>query len=690
MVLNLQNKLIMFTAGLIVLIALFFSTYLINHESTLLLNALEKRGETIANGIANNCQFSILAEDRTSLGNFVDSAMKEKDVATASVINKDGRFLSHSETNKIDRTVETDIEKKALELKEASFQKPDSKTIVISVPVTSKVTQSAVSSGGSDLESMMGLGAGQSDRSGTSEIKKETIGAVQISMKTTGISDELRKIKYLIFLFTLIIILIGIALIIMASRITLNPLKQVIHKIQKISQGEIEEELQIKSNDEIGDLGRAFNQMVKYIEEIAKNANLVAQGELNTEITPRSDQDVLGNAFKEMVVYLQEMAELAQNISQGNISGNIHPRSDKDILGVAFKEMVSYFQEMSQMAQEISQGNISGNIRVRSQFDVLGTSFKQIVEYLQEMANITQDVSRGNLTTAIKPRSSKDLIGNALSSMITGLRDLISQIQESSNQIHSRANEMASLSRTSSEAISQMASNVSQISVSITKISDTTQTIATVAQKSAKTAETGDENISGVIAKVSHSKDSAYQSAELIKNLGKRSMQIGEIINYITKVADQTNLLSLNAAIEAARAGEAGRGFAVVADEVRKLAEGSAQSASEIARLISEVQAETAKAVTAVEIVAKDVGESANVTTDAGKSFKDISQAAKNIAGQIEDIAASSEETAASAEEASASSEEQVATFEEISTSIENLKEIAESLKDSASKFKLS
>ncbi len=682
----------MFTAGLIVLIALFFSTYLINHESTLLLNALEKRGATVANGIANNCQFSILAEDRTSLGNFVDSAMKEKDVSTVSIINKDGRFLSHSLQAKIDRSIETDIEKKALETKDVSVQTPDGKTIVITVPVVSKVTQSTTSSGGSDLESMMGLGAGvgQPEKQSSMEVKREIIGAVQVSMNTTGISDELRKIKMRIFLFTLIIGVVGIVIIIGFSRITFNPLKQVIHKIQKISQGEIEEELQIKSNDEIGDLGRAFNEMVKYVEGIAKNARLVAQGELNTEITPRSERDVLGNAFKEMVGYLQEMAELAQNISQGNISGNIHPRSDKDILGVAFKDMVGYFQEMSQLAQEISQGNISGNIRVRSQFDVLGNSFKQIVEYLQEMAGITQEVSRGNLTTAIKPRSAKDLIGNALSSMITGLRNLISQIQESSNQIHSRANEMASLSRTSSEAISQMASNVSQISVSITKISDTTQTVATVAQKAAKTAETGDENISGVIAKVSHSKDSAYQSAELIKNLGKRSMQIGEIINYITKVADQTNLLSLNAAIEAARAGEAGRGFAVVADEVRKLAEGSAQSASEIARLISEVQAETAKAVSAVEIVAKDVGESATVTQDAGKSFKDISQAAKNIAGQIEDIAASSEETAASAEEASASSEEQVATFEEISTSIENLKEIAESLKDSASKFKLS
>ena len=696
MVLNLQNKLIIYTAVLIISIALIFSNYLINHETNLLLNALEKRGETIANGIANNCQFSMLAEDKTSLGNFVDSALKEKDISYVSIMNKEGRFLSHSIQAKIDKTVETDLEKKSLEAKDVLVQHPDAKQVIISVPVVSKITQSATSSGGNDMESMMGLGGGSSGGTtqpaggtGTNDTRKDIIGFVQVGMTTDSINRELSAIKLRIILFTLIIGLLGILFIVFFARQMFNPLKQVIHKIQKISQGEIEAQVETKSNDEIGDLSRAFNEMTKYIEEMAQNARLISQGELSSQVTPRSDRDVLGNAMKEMVAYLQEMAELAQNISQGNISGNIQPRGEGDILGVAFKEMIAYFQEMSGLAQEISQGNIGGNIRIRSQFDVLGNSFKQIVEYLQEMATITEEVARGNLTTTIKPRSGKDLMGNALSSMIKGLKDLISQIQESSNQIHSRANEMASLSRTSSEAISQMASNVSQISVSITKISDTTQTVATVAQKAAKTAESGDDNINGVISKVTRSKDTASQSADLIKNLGRRSMQIGEIINYITKVADQTNLLSLNAAIEAARAGEAGRGFAVVADEVRKLAEGSAQSASEIARLISEVQAETAKAVAAVEIVAKEVGESAAVTTEAGKSFKDISQAAKNIAGQIEDIAASSEETAASAEEASASSEEQVATFEEISTSIENLKEIAEGLKDSASKFKL-
>lgn len=660
------------------------------HEATLLETALEKRGRTIANGIANNCQFSMLAEDRTSLRSFVEGAVQEKDVSYVSIATKDGRFLSHSNPGKQDHLAESDIEKKALDIKEILVLKPNN-MIVITVPIISKIMQTGQPTGSGDLESIMGLGGGVAspEKQMSGEGKKEIIGAVQVAMDTKEIRAEIRKIIPRILFLTLLITLGGVLFIIIFSRNMFMPLRQIIRKIQKISQGEIEDPVQIKSNDEIGDLSRSFNEMVCYIEETAQSARLISQGELNAEIQPRSGKDVLGNAFRDMVNYLQEMAELAQKISQGNISANIHIRSERDILGVVFKSMVEYIQEISVLAQEISQGGISSNIRVRSQFDILGNSFKQIIEYLQEMANITQEVARGNLTTSITPRSTKDQIGNALSAMIAGLRDLISRIQDTSNQIHARANEMASLARSSSEAISQMASNVSQISVSITKISDTTQTVAAVAQKAARMAEMGDENISGVISKVEHSKDSATQSAELIRNLGKRSMQIGEIINYITKVADQTNLLSLNAAIEAARAGEAGRGFAVVADEVRKLAEGSAQSAGEIARLINEVQQETSKAVGAVEVVAGDVGASANVTFEAGKSFKDISQAAKNIAGQIEDIAASSQETAASAEEASASSEEQVAAFEEISTSIENLKDIAEGLKESASQFKL-
>ena len=609
--LGLQYKLIAYTTILIILIASVFGYFLIQRQKTLLYAALEDRGNTIASGIASNCRFSILAEDKASLKGFVDGALAEHDVVSAEIVNKDGKILGHNQTARVGVVVDTVAEKKGLAGER--IQWVNSSTVLISLPVTGKVTPKSGSEGG-ELDSMMWFnenGGAANKTADTQQSAQETIGCVQVGMTTSRIALELSQIKRNILMMTLCITLFGVAMVVVMSHRMLSPLKQIISKMQKICRGEIQEPVKVRTNDEIGDFAMSFNEMVKYLGEAASNARLISQGDMNIEISLRSQNDALGSAFKEMV------------------------------------------------------------------------------NYLRDTAGVAQEISKGNLAAQVKPRSQQDVFGNALSSMIGGLRTLVAQIQDSSGQIHSRANEMASLSTASSETVSQMASNVNQISTSITKISSATQGVASVAQKTASLAKSGEEIINTIIDKVSRSKDSAFQTVELINNLGKCSMQIGDIINYITKIADQTNLLSLNATIEAARAGEAGRGFAVVAGEVRKLAEGSAHSASEIAQLVREVQMETTKVVTAVESVATEVGESANVTQEAGRSFKDISKAAKDIASQIESIAASFEETTANAEEASASTEEQVATFEEISASIDNLKEIAENLRDAANKFKL-
>jgi methyl-accepting chemotaxis protein len=609
-IVTLQNKLIIFTTAIIVSISTVFGIYFITYQKASLEKGLKDRGFTIANSIAYNSQFSVLAEDKSNLKNFIDSALKEKDIISVAVVDKNGRFLAHSDNQLIDKKVSVASDEAAFSAKEELAQTNDVHRYTISVPIFSMMASSD-SEKDVDLQSIIGLGGSSEQSSKNKNAKREIIGSVIIAMSTNTVIRESEQIKINILIFTLIIAISGVIVIVIFSHNMLGPLRQVILKLQKICQGEVEAPVQVKSMDEIGDLSIAFNNMVKYVSDTAENARLISQGVLDREVKPLSDKDVLGNSFKVMV------------------------------------------------------------------------------EYLQETASLLQKVAQGDLKVVVKPKSENDVLGNALNDMLKGLRDLISKIQESGNNIHSRANEMASLSSASNEAISQMASNVSQISLSISKISNTTQTVASVAQKTAKLAEKGDETIKAITDKVSRSRGSATQSVELIKNLGRCSMQIGEIINYITKVADQTNLLSLNAAIEAARAGEAGLGFAVVADEVRKLAEGSAQSASKISGLIHEVQLETNKVVTAVEAVAQEVGESANVTEDAGRNFRDISRAAKDIAEQIETLAASFEETAANAEEASASSQEQVATFEEISSSIDTLKEIAEKLKDSTAKFKI-
>jgi len=212
------------------------------------------------------------------------------------------------------------------------------------------------------------------------------------------------------------------------------------------------------------------------------------------------------------------------------------------------------------------------------------------------------------------------------------------------------------------------------------------------------------------IGKIHEVENVTIRSAKAIRLLETRSGEIGRIVEMITTIADQTNLLSLNAAIEAARAGESGRGFAVVADEVRKLAEESAQAAEQISKLIQEVQSETSSAVEAIDEGTREVAVGAQVMNRAGEALQKILQGVDETASTsadiaavldsqadsasvldkaIGDIAAVVEENAASAEETAAATEEQLASMQEIGSLTQELTNMAANLKKSVEAFKV-
>ncbi len=259
------------------------------------------------------------------------------------------------------------------------------------------------------------------------------------------------------------------------------------------------------------------------------------------------------------------------------------------------------------------------------------------------------------------------------------------------------------------EIIHKSSNAVREMSSSIQNISHKADTVNVMSNKSMEAVVVGNQTIQTAIEQMQIIQQTVHALEDTVQTLGTRSQEIGHIVEAITQIADQTNLLALNAAIEAARAGEHGKGFAVVADEVRKLAEQSAQSTLQIKDIITYIQKDTKLAVESMAIGTAEVVKGIEVTTIAGQSFGEIrsnvqqvtkevgeiSQAAKvislhsdEVANGIEIVLERTNENVASAQNISAATEEQLATMEEIASSAEALAEMSDNLQQSIQQFK--
>jgi methyl-accepting chemotaxis protein len=218
------------------------------------------------------------------------------------------------------------------------------------------------------------------------------------------------------------------------------------------------------------------------------------------------------------------------------------------------------------------------------------------------------------------------------------------QLASSTEKISAAASESAEGSRTQSDQTAQVATAVQELASSVLQISDNCQRAAGAAQSATQSAKRGGGIVHESLSSIRSIADSVGATAKRIEELGKRSDHIGKIVAVIDDIADQTNLLALNAAIEAARAGEQGRGFAVVADEVRKLAERTTKATKEIAQMIEGVQNETKTAVANMEAGTKQVEKGVDTTTQAGTSIEEIIMAAEQVGDMVTQIATAATE----------------------------------------------
>jgi methyl-accepting chemotaxis protein len=353
------------------------------------------------------------------------------------------------------------------------------------------------------------------------------------------------------------------------------------------------------------------------------------------------------------------------------------------------------------VAKAVAVGDISKTVDVKSKDEIgdLALSFNEMMTYLQDNAAVAEKIAGNDLRVSVNPKSDKDVLGNSFRAMTGNLTNIVKQLKDSTAELVSAAAEIASTSEQMSRGSQDQADQVNQVSAAIEEMSATiiqSSKNAGEAKEASKgaseTASSGGRIVSDTIQGMSKITEVVKNSASSIEELAKSADQIGEIVSVINDIADQTNLLALNAAIEAARAGEQGRGFAVVADEVRKLAERTARATCEIADMIKGIQKQTNEAVQSMESGINEVDNGLELANKAGSSLTEIVNMSQQVMDMIEQIATATNQQSAASEEiskrveniasvtkqSSAGAEQAAAAAEELSRQADSLRAMVE------------
>lgn len=359
---------------------------------------------------------------------------------------------------------------------------------------------------------------------------------------------------------------------------------------------------------------------------------------------------------------------------------------------------------------------------------------RSISRPIRSAAQVAQKISQGDLTVIVPESKSKDEVGALITAekqMVDNLRQIVGEVQDATQSVSANSQQIAASGTEMNTAVQQISTTVDQISrgsqtqahnleKSKALVEDLTAKIgrlAISATESEKIAEDvgvlslqGSESAKEAGQRMNKIIEVTNESALKVKGLAIKTNEITAALEVIRQIADQTNLLALNAAIEAARAGEAGRGFAVVADEVRRLAESSAKSSEEINEKLSHIQKDTQEVVANIESSANEVNEGKQIIDSSLTTLQTIASNVKMVSENVKrltesaheqvtnakivqtnasEIAAVAEENAAATEEASAAVEEQTAQTQEIASASNQMAILAEQLNKTIAKFKL-
>ena len=469
--------------------------------------------------------------------------------------------------------------------------------------------------------------------------------------------SPVRALKNLILMVSAFILIAATAAIWLTAKGTVAPIVQGVEFAKAIAAGQLDAELTIDRDDEIGVLATALRSMKAKILEVLQETEHLSHGIQAGQLDIRGESDEFSGAWRDLVLGINTViesfvtpfkvtAECIERISKGDIPEKLAEdyQGDFNTIQTNVNMLIEAMEDITRIAEEIAAGNLELNATERSEHDRLMKALNEMIEAMKGVVVLAEEIADGNLTVDVKERSEQDRLMIALNSMVERLNDIVLQVVSAAENVAYGSQQMSFSAQGVAEGATEQSTAAEQASASMEELAANIKQNADNALQTEKIALKSAED--------------AQKSGNAVAQTVEAMQKIAQKISIIEEIAGETRLLSLNTTIEAARAHEHGRGFGVVASEVRGLAGRSQEAAEEINALANSSVEIAGHAGTMLAQLVPDIQRTADLVMEISAASNEQSSGTSQINNAIQQLDQVIQHNSSTAEQMASMAEE--------------------------------